>query len=148
MSGENLYGQWRQAYVDLHAAYLGVLRIRHARRGDDPMETARDMVLAEPFTLTDPSGADAVKLWQDLWNGQSAPDEMSRALAAATEAIRAHYDSWGKLAAAYADLFKSDRQTVSFNEFMTSTTASRETLLERAKRLESAWREFQGKTGG
>ena len=142
MGREDLRGIWRRAYVDLHVAYLAVLQIRHARRKDTPEAAAKDMAIEDPFELGDPSGADAVQKWKTIWESHSAGPEATAVLAAATEAIRNHWDSWADLLKAFPDRFESLAPVVQSDEHMTSTAASRETFLERGRVLKAAWEAY------
>ncbi len=144
MSLENLQGIWRQAYLDLHVAYLATLRIRHERRQDPASEMARDMELADPFGLGDENGPDAIRKWQEIWEKHGGGGDMGQVMTAATEAIKNHWDSWADLTKAYPVRFKSTKSFVPADEFMTSTSASRGTMIERAKLFEEAWAAHSG----
>ncbi|MHC4779031.1 MAG: hypothetical protein ACYTFG_10690 [Planctomycetota bacterium] len=139
MSAKPFDGIWRRAFEDLHVAYLATLRIRHERRGDDADEIGRDMLLQDPFGAGDEGGADSVRKWQDIWEKHGGGGDMGKIMSASTEAIKNHWDSWADLTKAYPDLFKEAKGYVQSDEFMTSTTASRETMEARARTLREAW---------
>jgi hypothetical protein len=139
MSGKSMEGIWRRAYLDLHVAYLATLRIRHERRKDDAQDMKRDMELADPFGLGDDSGEDAVRMWQEIWEKHGGGGDLGKVMAASTQAIKNHWDSWADLTKAYPDHFKSTKDYVQADEFMTSTAASRETMQARARTLLDAW---------
>lgn len=141
MARDSWYKLWREAYIDLHAAYLGVLRLRHHRKKSNEHVISRDMGLLDPFGMDSASGSEAVRRWYDIWEAEKGGgDEGGRVMAAASRAIQSHWKSW----AAFMELCPPDlrrfRIQVPYDTFVTSTAVSRGALEQRAKVLSEAWR--------
>ena len=147
MPRKDFDGLWREAYIDLHAAYLATLRIRHARRGDPPEDSAGDMELADPFDMRDVSGVDALRKWKAICIKHKGFDELTDAMTAGTVAIKNHWDSWSELVKAFPSYFGEYKPLLPSDEYMTSTAPSREAILEKARILAKAWEQHSSSYG-
>jgi hypothetical protein len=140
MARDSWYKAWRQAYIDLHAAYLGVLRIRHQRNKSLDLVIQRDMENEDPFRMKSASGKDGAKQWQHIWGKHHGKEMGPRVMAAATEALSSHWDSWS----AFMDLcppdFRKFKIDMPQTTFVTSTAVSRGSLEKRARVLAEAWK--------
>jgi hypothetical protein len=145
-SNSGLGEVWKKAYVDLHVAYLAVLRLRHFRKGDDSSDAEPDMSLESPFgDLGGEYAREAVEKWRSVWERHESEDERVRIMGAALEAIRNHTDSWKAFEKICPeDLALSDRGIPLAESCMTETGAVRDAMQERAELL----RKFKEKGAG
>jgi hypothetical protein len=139
MSRDLWYSTWQRAYIDLHAAYLGVLRLRHHRKKSAEHDITRDMGLLDPFDMHSASSAYGVRKWSDIWESHKGDDATTRVMSAAAEAIRDHWDSWSDFMNICPHDLRKFKITVPHDAFETSTAASREALEQRARVLAQAW---------
>jgi hypothetical protein len=140
MARDSWYKAWREAYLDLHAAYLAVLRVRHQRNQSLELVIQRDMEREDPFKMKSASGKDGVKRWREIWGKHAGKDVKSQVMSACTEAINNHWGSWK----AFMDLCPEDLRKYKIDMpqglFLTSTAVSRGSLEQRAKVLAEAWK--------
>ncbi|MHC4601088.1 MAG: hypothetical protein ACYS47_19005 [Planctomycetota bacterium] len=141
MAKGSFYKAFRDAYIDLHVAYLALLRMRHARKDSLELVVKKDMENVDPFHMQSPAGPDAVKKWNAIWAGNDNIEPMARAMACVTETMARHWKSWS----AFMDLCDPDLKKfkidVPFDSYMlTATTISRGTLEKRARVLKEGWK--------
>jgi len=140
MAKQSWYKVWREAYIDLHAAYLAVLRVRHQRNKSLQLVIQRDMEREDPFGMKSASGKDAVQHWIGIWQRHAGQDEKMQVLSACTEAINNHWNSWK----AFMDLCPPELRKFKIDmpqgQFLTSTAVSRGSLEKRATILAQAWK--------
>lgn len=143
MAKDSFYKAFRDAYIDLHVAYLALLRMRHQRRNSLELVIQKDMENTDPFKMESPAGADAVKKWKAIWNNDDNIEPMARAMSCVTATMASHWKSW----TAFMDLcdpelrkFKIDMPLDSY--MLTATTMSRGTLEKRARVLKEGWKRY------
>jgi hypothetical protein len=90
--------------------------------------------------MDSPSGPEAVQKWYDLWEKHASASDKVRPMAAATEAITDHWQSWSDLMEVCPPALKKFRISAPEDTFVTSTAASRESLEQRARVLQEAWK--------
>ncbi len=140
MSKDSWYKAWKEAYIDLHVAYLGVIRLRHHRNQALELVIQRDMQREDPFRMASPSGKDAVRKWLGLWQKHECDSLTKQVMAAAAEALQNHWNTWSTLMDLCPPDFRKFRIEVPQSDFVTSTAVSRGTLEQRAKVLAEAWK--------
>jgi hypothetical protein len=135
--------RWRkafnEAYVDLHAAYLGLTRLRHLRRNSPREVVDREMEKEDIFGIGNMPAAEARAKWAGIWEKAKETDPMARVMACITACMQNHWASW----AAFMDLCPPDLRkfkiTVPFESYLlTATTVTRSTLETRARALREA----------
>ncbi|GEM_PF-2039404 len=138
---DSWYNKFREAYMDLHAAYLAVLRLRHQRHDSLPLVIERDMNREDPFGKGNPAAKDAVKRWHALWEKHACGDANQQAFSAVTDALKQHYHSWSEFMKTCPPDLKKFKIDVPYDTYMmTATTMSRGTLEKRARVLSEAWK--------
>ncbi|MHC4777558.1 MAG: hypothetical protein ACYTFG_03155 [Planctomycetota bacterium] len=131
--------RWREAYIDLHVAYLAVVRMRNMRKQASSELTQRDMFNKDPFYMEGAPGEEAVQKWQELWKKNQSENEMSQTMACVSESMQEHWKSWAAFMELCPDEMKKSKISVPFDDYlMTATTVSRSTLESRAKALAEA----------
>lgn len=141
MAKTSWYTAFREAYLDLHTAYLALLRMRHERHQSLAMVIQKDMENADPFGLANPAGPDAVKRWLALWNKHESAGRAAQAMAAVSEAMANHWKSWSTFMDMCPPDLRKFKIDMPFDTYMmTATTISRGTLEKRARVLKEAWK--------
>ncbi|MHC5039237.1 MAG: hypothetical protein ACYTHM_18170 [Planctomycetota bacterium] len=147
MARGSWFRSFKEAYIDLHVAYLALIRMRNERKNALPLVIQNDMEREDPFDMKSPSGPDAVKRWKDVWVRHEDDNKSKQAMAAVTETMANHWKSWK----AFMDLCPPDLKKfkidLPFDSYMlTATTISRGTLEKRARVLREAFkRHVKGK---
>lgn len=140
MSRDSWYKAWKEAYIDLHAAYLGVVRLRHHRNQSLELVIQRDMEREDPFRMASASGKDGARKWLSIWQKHECGNLTKQVMAAAAEAIQDHWASWSALMDLCPPDFRKFKIEVPQSDFVTSTAVSRGSLEQRAKILAEAWK--------
>ena len=139
LMAEGWVTRWKAAYVDLHVAYLALMRMRHQRKDSPADLMERDMRQMNPFYMEGAVGEEAVAQWLEMWEKSDQENPAARAMACVTLSMQKHWESW----AAFMDLCPPDMRkhkiAVPFDSYLlTATTVSRSTLEARAKVLVEA----------
>jgi hypothetical protein len=140
MARDSWYKAWREAYMDLHAAYLATLRVRHLRQDSLQLVIQRDMEREDPFKMQSASGKDAVARWRSIWARHECGDLKRQVMGACSDAINAHWQSWKNFMDLCPPDLKKFKIDVPQGIFLTSTAVSRGALEQRAKVLANAWK--------
>jgi hypothetical protein len=140
MAKDSWYKSFRETYIDLHVAYLAVLRLRHQRKDSLELVIQKDMEKKDPFEMGSPIGGDAAKRWQALWAKHDCDDLNKQAFLAVAEAQQNHWKSWTAFMDKCPPEFGKFKINVPVDEYkMTATTVTRDTMMQRAKVLGKAW---------
>ena len=141
MSKDSMIKTFRDAYVDLHVAYLALLRLRNRRKMALELVTQRDMEKKDPFNMAHPAADEAVKKWQELFKKYDGGDIDTQIMEAVSEAIGNHWKSWTAMMELCPPDFRKFKIDLPYDSYkLTATTLSRETLVQRAKVLTEAWK--------
>jgi hypothetical protein len=141
MSKDSMIKVFRDAYVDLHVAYLALLRLRNERKQALVLVIQKDMERKDPFNMEHPAAEEAVKKWQEVWKGNECGDVSTQAFKAVSESIGNHWRSWTAMMDLCPPDFRKFKIDLPYDSYkLTATTLSRETLVQRAKVLREAWK--------
>jgi hypothetical protein len=142
------YRLWREAYEDLHVAYLAVLRVRHWRKKDPQAEVDADMRRLDPFgDIGRECAAGAVEKWHGVWQAHASDEEKRQVMGAATEAIRNHWESWAAFMEVCPPSLRLRKPALALETFMTATAGVRDSMQIRANVLAEAWSDHLRRSG-
>jgi hypothetical protein len=139
MDKEHWPTAFHDAYVDLHAAYLALTRLRHLRRGSPEEVVRRDMEKDDLFGIGDVPAGEARKKWEGIWQKNVQADAMARVMACVAECMQEHWKSWAPFMDQCPEDLRKFKISVPFDAYLlTATTVSRSTIEKRARVLREA----------
>ncbi|MHC5039132.1 MAG: hypothetical protein ACYTHM_17625 [Planctomycetota bacterium] len=139
MTTESWIRLWREAYIDLHTAYLALMRMRHQRKNSPADLIEKDMKQLNPFYMDGALGGEAVEKWMKIWEENQHDNEAARIMACVTATMQNHWQSWAAFMERCPPDLKKFKISVPFDSYLlTATTVSRSTLEKRAEALAQA----------